>query len=165
MEPGYFGEFPATLDDKGRVTMPRQFREIMNVLKHHSWYMTRGFDNCVFLFHEAEWARIRKQASGFTVMHGKALDFNRMFFGSVAETKPDQQGRMNVPAHLREYAGLQKEAVIIGVDNHLELWSKDKWRAFQSAHEDTYKEMASQLFMGVEEPPAGAVEGEVGHAN
>ena len=119
----------------------------MRVLGHNCWYMTRGFDRCIFLFHRDEWNKIRKQASKYSSMNAKALDFRRLLFGSVCEVSPDRQGRMPVPQHLREHAQLDKEAVLIGVDDHLELWSKDAWRAFQDKNEAEYKEMAAQLFV------------------
>ena len=113
--------------------------------------MTRGFDNCVFMFHRDAWNRIRQQADRYSSMNARALDFRRLFFGSVAEGRPDRQGRVAVPSHLREHAGLGEEAneaVVIGVDDHLEIWSLNAWRAFQKSKEAEFKEMATQLFAG-----------------
>lgn len=155
----YFGEHQTVLDDKGRVTVPRRFRETMDVLGHAVWYMTRGFDNSIFLFHHDEWNKIRTQAGRFSTMNSKALDFRRLFFGSVAEVRPDRQGRIPVPVHLREHAGLERESVLIGVDDHLELWSREAWRAFQDAKDVEFKEMAGQLFAEAEQ--AGVPEEEV----
>ena len=151
----YFGESQTVLDDKGRITVSRRFRETMSVLGHALWYMTRGFDGSLFIFPKEEWDKIRQQAGQRSSMDVKAIQFRRMFFGSVAEVQPDRQGRLSVPAHLREHAGLDKEAVLIGVDDHLELWSKDRWRDYQAAQEDEYKSMANELFMP-EAPHAGA---------
>ena len=142
----YFGEAQTVLDDKGRITVSRRYRETMSVLGHAIWYMTRGFDGSIFLFPREEWQKIRTQAGRYSSMDAQAIDFRRMFFGSVAEVQPDRQGRMSVPQHLREHAGLDKEAVLIGVDDHLELWSRDAWRGYQEANEEKFKEMASGLF-------------------
>ncbi len=161
----YFGEYSTSLDEKGRIIMPRRFRETMNVLGHAVWYMTRGFDRSIFLFHHEEWQKIRAQAAKYSSMNAKALDFRRMFFGSVAEAKPDAQGRMHIPTHLREFAGLEKEAVLLGVDDHLEIWSKEHWRAFQEQNEAAYKDMATQLFMGQEERVAATAEGGIENEN
>lgn len=143
----YFGESQTVLDDKGRITVSRRFRETMSVLGHALWYMTRGFDGSLFIFPKEEWDKIRSQAGQRSSMDVKAIQFRRMFFGSVAEVQPDRQGRLSVPAHLREFAGLKKDAVLIGVDDHLELWSKDRWRDYQTAQDEEYKSMASELFM------------------
>jgi MraZ protein len=144
----YFGEAQTAVDDKGRITVSRRFRETMNVLGHNLWYMTRGYDGSIFLFPRQEWEKIRAEARTRSTMDAKAIDFRRMFFGSVAEVQPDGQGRLLVPLHLREYASLDKEAVLIGVDDHLELWSKEAWRAFQDGNESSYKNMAAELFAG-----------------
>lgn len=133
--------------------MPRRLRETMTVLGHTLWYMTRGFDNSIFLFPRQEWEKIQAQASRFSSMDGRAIDFRRMLFASVAEVQPDKQGRIAVPQHLREHAGLDKEAVLIGVDDHLELWSREAWKSFQQRNEDQFKQMASDIFAP---PVAGA---------
>jgi len=146
----YFGEYTTRLDDKGRITVPSQYRKIMEVMGHDQWFMTRGFDQSIFLFHRDEWNKIRGQVGKYSSMNARALDFRRLFFGSVAEVRHDPQGRMPVPQHLREHAGITGEAVLIGVDDHIELWDKNAWRAFQSGSEAEFKEMASTLFMGEE---------------
>lgn len=143
----YFGEAHTVLDDKGRLTLPRRFRETMNVFGDVLWYMTRGYDRCIFLFPQREWEVIRQRAKQYASMDAHAVDVRRMFFGSLAEGQPDRQGRMLIPSHLRDHADLQKEAVLIGVDDHLELWSRDRWNEFQQAKEEEFKNMASDLFI------------------
>ncbi len=148
----YFGEAQTVLDDKGRITVSRRFRETMNVLGHTLWYMTRGFDGSIFLFPRDEWEKIRAQARTRPSMDATAIDFRRMFFGSVAEVQPDRQGRMSIPPHLRKHAGLDKEAVLIGVDDHLELWDRKAWDAFQEGNESNFKSMATELFAAASAP-------------
>lgn len=155
----YFGESQTVLDDKGRITIPRRLRETMNVLGHIQWFMARGFDQSIFLFPRDEWDKIRLQAGRHSSMNAQAIDFRRMFFGSVAEAQADRQGRMPVPAHLREYAKLDKEVVLIGVDKNLELWSREVWRAYEADKQPDYKEMTSFLFAGSE--GAAASESEI----
>jgi len=147
----YFGEAQTKLDEKGRITVPRRIREVMNAQGHAIWYLTRGFDHSIFMFHRDIWNEIRSQARRHSSMDAGALDFRRLFFSSVAEAKPDAQGRMSVPPHLREHAGLDKEAVLIGVDDHLELWSPEAWSAFQQGKDAEYREMAAPLFSWEEE--------------
>lgn len=118
----------------------------MDVMGHAIWFMTRGFDGSIFLFPKDQWDRIREQASNYSSMDSRAVDFRRMFFGSVSEVRPDRQGRIPVPQHLREHAGLEKEAVLIGCDDHLELWSREGWKQYQEAMEAQYKEMGRELF-------------------
>lgn len=145
----YFGEGQTVLDDKGRITVASQFRKTMDVMGHAVWYMTRGFDGSVFLFPKDQWDRIRSQASGYSSMDSRAVDFRRLFFGSVAEVKPDNQGRVPVPQHLRDHAGItntNRDAVLVGCDDHLELWSRDGWKQYQERMEGKYKEMGRELF-------------------
>ena len=151
----YFGEFAVTIDAKGRITVPRRTRETMEVLGHAIWYLTRGFDHSIFMFHRDEWNKIRTQAGKFSSMDAKVLDFRRLFFSSVAEARPDMQGRIAIPSHLREHAGLDKDVVLIGVDDHLELWNRDAWRAFLESKEAEYKQMAIPVFSGMDPEGAG----------
>ncbi len=148
----YMGEHSTTLDGKGRITVSRPIRDAMDVFGHHTWYMARGFDRCVFLFPQEAWKKLMDTLSGMGSMNTKALDFKRMLLGSAAQVRVDNQGRMSVPQHLRELAGLdadsQKEAVLLGVEDHLELWNKDKWRSFQDAKDAEYRDIAAQLFGG-----------------
>lgn len=144
----YFGEAHTALDDKGRITVPRRIRDTMEVMGHIQWYMTRGFDGAIFLFPKEEWDKIRSLTSQFPSMDTHALDFRRMFLGSAAVARPDRQGRMLVPQYLRDHASIEKEAVLVGVEDHLELWSAAGWTAYQKKQEETFKEMASELFQG-----------------
>lgn len=148
----YFGEAATTLDDKGRVTMASQFRKTADVLSHAVWFMTRGFDGSLFLFPKERWDQIRSEAGRYSTMDSRAVDFRRLFFGSVSEVRPDGQGRIAVEKHLQEYSGLSqsaKDAVLVGCDDHLELWSRDGWKKYQKSMESKYKEMGRELFQTV----------------
>jgi len=144
----YFGEAQTVLDEKGRLTVPRHFRQTMDVLSHVVWYMTRGFDHSIFLFPQPAWETIREQASRFPAMNAEAADFRRLFFASVARSQLDRQGRVSIPCHLREYARVDHDVALIGVDDHLELWSREAWRSFQESKEAEFRRMATQLFAG-----------------
>lgn len=156
----YFGESSTSLDDKGRMNLPVQFRTVMDAHDHDTWYMTRGFDGAIFLFEKEQWAKLLDSAKGFSPLDPRMLDFRRFFLGSVAKVKRDGQGRLPVPVHLREYAGIDREAVLIGVDDHLELWGKENWRTFQTRQAEQYKAMAAELF-GRKNNGAAATEGDV----
>ena len=156
----YYGESSTSLDDKGRMNLPLQFRSVMDALDHDTWFMTRGFDGAVFLFEKEQWAKLQQETKGFSTLDPRMLDFRRFFLGSVAKVKRDGQGRLPVPGHLREYAGIDREAVLIGVEDHLELWGKETWRAFQQEQAQQYKAMAAELF-GRKHGGAAATEGDV----
>lgn len=143
----YYGEATSRLDDKARITVPARMRQTMDVLKHRDWYMTRGYDHCIFLYPHPEWERIRQQVGKFSPMDPRALDYRRLLYGSVAEVAPDRQGRIPVAPHLREHAGLdaKDEAVIIGVGEHIEIWSATAWRAFRESNDETFKAMGERI--------------------
>ena len=141
----YYGEAQTALDDKGRITLPARFRQISQVQKHTDWYLARGFDRALFLFPHAQWEAIRAQVNRHAAMNPRALDFRRLFYGSVAEVQVDKQGRIAVPPNLRQYGGLSKEVVVLGVETHLEIWSKVQWDAFQAEHDAEYKTMAGEV--------------------
>jgi MraZ protein len=156
----YYGESQTSVDDKGRITVPVQFRSVMDVHDHDVWYMTRGFDGAIFVFHKEQWEALLKERGMFSTLDPRMLDFRRLFLGSVAKVKRDRQGRLAVPAHLREYAGIDQKAVLLGVEDHLELWSKEGWRSFQERQAREYKAMAAELF-GPRESTVAANEGAV----
>ena len=148
----YFGEYPVKVDDKGRLTVPSRLRQVMEVEGDAVWYLTRGFDGCISVYPRDEWRRIRAQVSRYSSMNAKALDFRRLFFSSMGEARIDGQGRMAIPPHLREMGKIdtEEEVILIGVDDHLELWNKERWRGFQNNNEAAYKEMATLISMGDE---------------
>ena len=148
----YYGESSASIDDKGRLNVPIQFRKVMEVFDHDTWYLTRGFDGAVFAFPSDRWSEVLKESQGTHLLDPRMNDFRRMLVGSVAKVKRDGQGRLSFPAHLREYAGVEREAVVIGLEDHLELWGKDNWRAFQARQQAEYKAMAATLFGAQREP-------------
>lgn len=142
----YFGESHTALDEKGRLLVPLELRMVMEVNDHETWFLTRGFDGQLFLFHKAHWERLMKQVATRASLDPKMLDFMRIFFGSSSKVRRDRQGRIGIPSYLREYAGLEREGVLLGVRQHLELWSKPKWQAFLASQSGSYREMAGSLF-------------------
>lgn len=151
----YYGESASMLDEKGRITVPARMRQTMEVLKHSDWYMTRGYDHCLFLFPHPFWEQILEQLGQFSPMDPRALDFRRLLYGSVAEVSPDRQGRIPVPAHLREHAFLElkQEAIVLGVGGHIEIWNAGAWRAFRDGSYADFKVMGERMWSGA--PGAG----------
>lgn len=141
----YFGEAHTVVDDKGRITIPRRFRDVMDHEGHLQWFMTRGFDQCIFLVPRNEWDKLRSENAKYSLMDGEALDVHRALFGGVTEVRPDNQGRIPVPSYLREYAGIERDAVLVGVDRHLELWGRERWDQYQRELSTKFKNMAANL--------------------
>lgn len=142
----YYGEAHSSLDDKGRLVVPMQFRRVMQALDHDTWLITRGFDQALFLYHKAQWDALLDKEIPRASLNPRITDFRRFIIGSAAKAKLDRQGRLLVPQYLRAYAGIEREGVLLGVEDHLELWSESGWRAFQESRLSDYKEMAAELF-------------------
>ncbi len=115
------GEYFHNIDEKGRIIMPSKFKELMG----NEFVLTKGLDNCLFVFSMPEWAKLDEKLSALSISGGRATQ--RFFYGGMTVTSCDKSGRVLIPANLREYASLSQKAVIIGVSRRLEIWSKDSW--------------------------------------
>ncbi len=143
---GYFGEWTLKLDDKARMTVPSRIRDIMRVFSFDSWFLAPGDNQSILLFDREGWGTLRKNAGRAGQTEEEALAFRRIFFSLSEESRPDPQGRMPLPEHLRKHAGIDKEVVVIGVDDHLEVWNKEAWEAFKKRNTALYEQLAPPLF-------------------
>ncbi len=137
----FLGEYRHALDDKGRLFIPARFRDREN----QRFFVTRGLEKCLFAFPEEEWEKQRERVAGMDMMKKDARAFNRFFFSGTAEVICDRQGRINLPQNLIEYAGLSKDAVVIGVSNRFEIWSALNWTGYEAESAQRYEEIAENL--------------------
>jgi len=142
----YFGETHSALDEKGRLAVPVQFRRIMEVMDHDTWFVTRGYDNALLLYPKDRWDKILKDEIPGSSLDPRIMDFRRFFLGGASKMKLDSQGRMLIPQYLRDYASIDREGVLQGLEDHLQLWSNTGWRAFCERQLPDYKNMAAALF-------------------
>lgn len=123
----FLGEYAHSLDDRGRVTLPRKIRQ---ELTGEEVVLSRGFDECMFGYDMARWeAESAKQLSTTSVTDRSARTLRRYMFSGAEKAEIDRLGRIVLPAHLKEYAGIAKEVIVIGAGDHFELWDKGKWDA------------------------------------
>ena len=142
----YTGEAPTSADEKGRIMVPQNLRAIMDVHDHDTWCATRGFENYIFLFHKNAWDKfLSDNAAAFSGLDSRRSMLRRMFVGGMEKLKRDAQGRLSIPQHLRDYAGIEREAVLIGCGDHLELWNKGAWKKYQEHHMQAYGNLADEL--------------------
>lgn len=122
----FMGEFSHTIDTKGRLIIPAKMREELG----EYCIVTRGLDNCLTVYTREGWERfassLEKQASTKSTVRA----MKRFFFGSAAELEFDKQGRVLIPGSLREHAGLQKDVVVVGTNDRVEIWSRDRWNTY-----------------------------------
>jgi len=137
------GEFKNTLDDKGRLSLPAKLRQDLesNVL-----VMTQGVDKCLWLFPPEQWkslsAKIMQETSLF---QSKARLVQRRIIAPAQETEFDSVGRISIPQSLREYAGLSKECVILGINKYIEIWDADEYKRYLALSESEFLQAAEEL--------------------
>lgn len=123
------GEYTHTLDIKGRVIMPAKFREDIG----SNFVVTKGLDNCLFVYSISEWQNFEAKLKTLPLTNETARNFIRFFFSGATECEVDKQGRILIPANLREYADLQKDVYVIGVSTRVEIWNKEKWESYNGS--------------------------------
>lgn len=137
----FIGEYQHTLDPKNRVIMPSKFREKLG----DSFVMTKGLDNCLFIYSSEEWSRVEEKLKSLPMTNKDARAFVRFFFAGACECELDKQGRVLMPGHLKEYAKIDKDLVIIGVSTRIEIWSKEEWDKFNSNANISYEDVAEKM--------------------
>jgi MraZ protein len=135
------GEYHHNIDNKGRLIVPSKLREDLGDL----FIITRGLDQCLFGYPLAEWSLIEEKLKGLPLTKKDARAFTRFFFSGATESEIDKQGRVNVPAPLLQYAKLEKECVILGVSNRIEIWSKQVWEDYFTESEQSFAEIAENM--------------------
>jgi len=135
------GEFQHNIDEKGRIIVPVKFRESLG----KTFIVTRGLDQCLFVYSLEEWSILEKKLKRLPLTKKDARAFTRFFFSGAVESTVDRQGRINIPAPLRQYAALEKECVVIGVSNRIEFWSRDIWEQYFQESEASFADIAENL--------------------
>ena len=137
----FIGEYHHTIDDKGRLTIPSKIRYELG----SNFIVTRGLDNCLFIYPSVEWNKVIEKYKELPNTKD-ARNFMRFFLSGATENDFDKQGRINISQPLTKYASLEKDCVIIGVNDHLEVWSKNNWEKFMDDNEDSLSDIADKLF-------------------
>ncbi len=137
----FMGEYHHTIDEKGRMIIPAKFREELGP----NFVITRGLDQCLFVYPESEWKQLEQKLKALPFTKKDARAFTRFFFSGATECELDKQGRVNISSPLRKYAGLEKECIVIGVSNRVEVWSKSTWEEYFAESEDSFSEIAEGI--------------------
>lgn len=141
----FYGEYEHTLDRKGRLIIPAKFREVFKENYIEKFYVTRGLDKCLFVFTEEEWKLQEQKFKSLSFTKAEARKFNRLYFSGACELTCDKQGRILLPQYLKGFAGIQREVIIVGVSNRMEIWSKETWKKFYEASRESFEETAEKL--------------------
>lgn len=137
----FMGEYQHSLDAKGRLIIPAKFRDELG----EGAILTRGLDNCLFLFPQEEWSILESKLKTLPLTKGDARQFVRFLFSGATECELDKQGRIILPSNLREFASIDKDAVVIGVSSRVEIWSKEKWDSYVQDAEDSFEDIAENI--------------------
>lgn len=138
----FMGEYHHTLDEKGRLTMPAKYREILG----DNFVITRGIENCIYVYREDTFEKITKKLEHLPFTKKDARQFTRFFLSGASLCCLDKQGRVIIPSPLSNYAFLKKECVIVGVSDRLEIWAKEKWEEFMTGAYSEMSDIAEGLF-------------------
>ena len=121
------GEYQHSIDPKGRVIVPSKFREDLG----ERFYVTKGMVKSLFVLSPKEWEKLQEQIMAMPM--SKARQLQLYFFAGAAEVEPDKQGRILLPQHLRDHAGLTKDIAFVGVSRRAEIWDAESWAAFNAS--------------------------------
>ena len=127
----FLGEFNHTVDEKGRMTIPARFRPDLA----QGVVVTRGLDGCLALYPNAEWEKLAQKVNALPLTDRRARDFRRFMFGSASEAVPDRQGRVLIPVYLREYAAVDGEVTVVGMNTYIEIWNPETWQTMRQGVE------------------------------
>lgn len=135
----FMGEYNHTVDAKGRLIVPSIFREQLG----DEFVVTKGLDGCLFVYENTEWKVMEKKLYALPLTNANARKFSRFFLAGAAACEVDKQGRILLPSALREFAGIEKDAVLVGVGSRIEIWAKDRWMEANSY--DNMEEIAESM--------------------
>lgn len=141
------GEFHHNIDEKGRLIIPSKFRSELG----ETFIITKGLDKCLFIYSMNEWNKIIEKLSTLQFTKKNVRAFERAFIGGASTIEFDRQGRINITSPLVQYANINKECVIIGVCERLEIWSKEEFEKYMKENEESLEEITEDLFDGVYE--------------
>lgn len=141
----FYGEHEHTIDRKGRLIIPSRFREVMKEHYTERFVITRGLDRCLFLFPEDEWRTQEAKFRALSFTKQEARRFNRFYFSGASELTCDRQGRVLIPPYLKEYAGIKRDVMLVGVSNRIEIWDQEEWKKFYEQFKENYEQIAEKL--------------------
>jgi MraZ protein len=137
----FIGEYKYSIDQKGRLAVPAKFRKDLS----GGAVLTRGLDNCLFLFTQQEWEILMKKIVALPLSQANSRAFSRLMLAGAMELTLDSQGRILIPDYLRKYASLSKKTVMTGLFNRLEIWDENAWQSYQLKTEKESTDIAEKL--------------------
>ena len=134
-------EYNHTLDTKGRLIIPAKFREVLG----EEFVISKGMDGCLFVYANDDWNAFEQKLTSLPLINKEARQFARFFLAGAATVEVDKQGRILVPGNLRDFAGLEKDVVLVGVASRIEIWSKAKWDGITEDEDEAMEDIAERM--------------------
>ncbi len=141
----FLGRFQHTIDSKGRISIPRKLREVLADRYEEKLIVTTDFDPCLVAYPVEEWRLIEEKAKGLPAMQKEVKDWLRFFYSGAVECEPDRQGRILLSPPLREYARLNKDIVMLGMFNKIEIWDAKRWKEKEAQMPKNFEKIGEAL--------------------
>ena len=141
----FLGTHAPRLDEKGRLFLPAKYRDALA----EGLVITKGQERCLYVWPAEEFVRVTEAMRAAPVTSKAARDYMRVFFAGASDEVPDKQGRVTIPPALREYAGLDRECVVIGASTRLEIWDAAAWDTYLAAQEQAFSELSEEVLPGL----------------
>ena len=141
----FLGTYTPRLDEKSRLILPAKFHEELA----EGLVLTRGQERCIYVFSAREFERVHEQMRSAPLSSRQARDYIRVFLSGASDEVPDKQGRVTVPAPLRQYAGLDRDVTVIGAGTRVEIWDSESWNTYLAEQEAAFSETDEDVLPGV----------------
>ncbi len=138
----FLGQYEHTIDEKGRLIIPARFRELLG----ENFIITFGLDVCLFVYPQEEWKDLSEKLKLLPLGQKDARAFKRILFSRANAGVLDTQGRMVIMKYLRDYARIEREVMVIGVQDRIEIWSKEIWQKYFEEIESSYEDIAERVY-------------------
>ncbi|MDK2896384.1 MAG: transcriptional regulator MraZ [Candidatus Atribacteria bacterium] len=137
----FLGQFRHSLDTKGRLIIPSNFRKDLDKVL----FLTRGVERCIFAYPEDAWEEMYQKISSLSLTRKETREFARVFLASASREEMDVQGRIIIPPYLRGYAQIKDKVVVVGVGARFEVWSESLWDPYVTGLEDKFSQIAESI--------------------
>ena len=138
------GRFEHAIDQKGRISIPSRFREIL-ATQYDERLIVTNFDQCLWAYPVSEWKKVEEKVAALPQLKPEVKALQRFFISAASEAPLDKQGRILIPPTLRDYAGLNKDCIMVGMSQRIEIWAKERWSQVFADAEKTLQNSIDEL--------------------
>jgi MraZ protein len=144
----FFGTYNHSIDNKGRMSIPSRFRDVLREYYRSSRLVLAPYEDCIFAYPATEWEKVEAEIKKLSYWNTNRLRFDRLFYSRMDSAEIDGQGRISLIPALRNYASLEKEAVVVGASARFEVWSRSLWDEYIQKEKDQVENLAQHLVGG-----------------